>query len=770
MRKGWRASALGLALLAVVGCGRAAPKGPVIEAPPPSAPVAADPCREPLRLCGAEVAPDATEVTCTGAGIVDLRGLRCRPQVTALRLDEQSYTALEALDDATLRRISELHVETMKTRWLFDMGRALSYGTPRVDGSVLKRLPRLETLKIEPSLADPSVLSGLGGLRRMEVGNISAVPISVLATLPRLTHLDALRAQQDLTALRGLLELREVRGLGNQPGACALLTANPRIRTLAADASLLECDALGRLASLEELSVSGEADLAPLAGVRSLRKLRLFAPPRSGLVALRQIEELSLDLPADKAAAEALIVAVSQLKGLRRLALNASPHDLLRLSLLEPDDFPSLEPLAALPALIDLKGPLYFDLSQIRGLRRLERLEWSGPGDSAHLASMSRLRELEWTSSEDGAWRNAPPLPALEVLHTRDFGDVAPLLQAPRLKEAKLGRVTGDVARLADLVALRELSIDTDVSDLSALGALQKLRRLSLEGYQGTLAWLGRLSSLEKVEISANAPDVASLPASLRLEALTLSGTTVTTLDIPPIRVRELYLGRAPALTNIAFAANLRGLEILSLGKSEVHSVEALRSQTRLTRLRVSEAPLVSLEPLTGLRLQGLSVSGTRVSDLTPLARMHSLVELDLTRSRVDDLRPIGHHPKLTFLDLSGTRMSHVRQLVALPSLHALDISDTGVRDVAPLAERPSLKFLVAPPLVSNFVPLSGLNLSGVWASQYDCDSSRAVTMFNVGMGQSRCSSEEEIAEGLDYWFGPGSQPTDELDAPWEGP
>lgn len=76
-----------------------------------------------------------------------------------------------------------------------------------------------------------------------------------------------------------------------------------------------------------------------------------------------------------------------------------------------------------------------------------------------------------------------------------------------------------------------------------------------------------------------------------------------------------------------------------------------------------------SLAPLVGLtQLRAIDLDGSRVSDLTPLAKL-PLVQLILPRTEVVDLRPLKGHPTLEHLELMDTPVQDISPLLSCKKL-----------------------------------------------------------------------------------------------------
>jgi hypothetical protein len=120
---------------------------------------------------------------------------------------------------------------------------------------------------------------------------------------------------------------------------------------------------------------------------------------------------------------------------------------------------------------------------------------------------------------------------------------------------------------------------------------------------------------------------------------------------------------------------------------------------------------LEKLPPLAGLTsLQELSLSGTRIVDLSPLASCHSLRRLYLSRTLVQDLRPIAEIKTLKELYLHETQVSDLSPLINLSHLTILTLRGAPVVDASPIAALGKLTRLdLQDTRVLNFGFLSGL-------------------------------------------------------------
>ncbi|MBL8794192.1 MAG: protein kinase [Planctomycetia bacterium] len=126
-------------------------------------------------------------------------------------------------------------------------------------------------------------------------------------------------------------------------------------------------------------------------------------------------------------------------------------------------------------------------------------------------------------------------------------------------------------------------------------------------------------------------------------------------------------IGMSLSYTKVTDISPLRALAGLKRLSCSATSVSDL-SPLRglpLTELHVASAKVADLSPLSGMPLQVLTINGTRVSDLSPLRGM-PLTRLVCNHSRVADLSPLRGLP-LTYLNCDGTPIADFSPLQDLP-------------------------------------------------------------------------------------------------------
>lgn len=449
-----------------------------------------------------------------GGGTLDLAELEAATGLRGLWLGNAVLEGLGALG-----RLPELVTVSVDVPYInpepFDDGHLAELAG-------LRRLRRLEI--VGGGLSSPGLerLAGLADLRALTITGRPTLPISLelsmaplgeLERLQSLTILDAMMVEADVERITDMVGLRELRLAVDAPVDLARIGRLERLFALALwtpDTSGVGLAPLADLSELRELDLGadmptsrlGPDDVAHLAGLRSLRALRLAntVAGDGGLAHLSGLVELrSLDV----ASAGVTSAGLAHLRGLRELRrLDLSDSDLSAEGLAHLRGLTRLETLVLTTARgVDAAG-----LEQISGLGALRDLSLDstdvGDGALAAVGRLSTLRRLDLGGAAitDEALASLAPLAGLRDLD---------------LESTPVG--DGGVAHLAALTELRSLSLDfTGVGDagLAQLARLTRLRRLQLRQTRVTdrgLASLAPLVDLRVLDVTQTAVDGSGL-------------------------------------------------------------------------------------------------------------------------------------------------------------------------------------------------------------------------------------------------------------------
>ena len=172
----------------------------------------------------------------------------------------------------------------------------------------------------------------------------------------------------------------------------------------------------------------------------------------------------------------------------------------------------------------------------------------------------------------------------------------------------------------------------------------------------------------------------------------------IENLAIPPTEITELDL------TEFDFAANTLGdvlskcpgLLSLDLSDTSIHQDDLLYLENTplLEKLDISGTRVNNLSAIAKLiNLKSLTAYDTEISDLSPL-KSSPLVQLEIGRAKINDLSSLGAVKALQVLNLQGNSgITSLSGLCSLKNLVSLDVKGASVdaNELAHLEELPKL-------------------------------------------------------------------------------
>ncbi len=291
-----------------------------------------------------------------------------------------------------------------------------------------------------------------------------------------------------------------------------------------------------------------------------------------------------------------------------------------------------------------------------------------------------------------------------------------------RLKELNPG-FDGVVVPTIENGAVRELALKTnDVADISPVSVLTKLQSFKLcgtEDLKSPLVDLSPLSGLPLASLEIGKGQLSDLSPlkGVPLTSLVIYGTHISDLsplkgmklrhlkcigngnvtDISPLK--GMLLETLDITGNVCDISPLRGMPLksLSIYGTKTDDLTTIAGLKKLTQLDISVAPISDLSSLKGLELTTLSLAGTQVSDLSPLKGM-KLTWLTCSGTKVSDVSPLNGMP-LRELNLAGTQVSdaNLAQLKDCKDLIKLVLFNTQISDagLTHLKNHKNLKMLL---------------------------------------------------------------------------
>ncbi len=133
--------------------------------------------------------------------------------------------------------------------------------------------------------------------------------------------------------------------------------------------------------------------------------------------------------------------------------------------------------------------------------------------------------------------------------------------------------------------------------------------------------------------------------------------------------------------------AKERGDTTLFLRERRITDVTPLAELTKLTELNIRETRVTDLAPLAGLtNLTTLRIEENILSNIMPLAGLTNLRELDLYYTQTTDVTPLAGLTELTKLDIRGNKITDLTPLAGLTKLTKLFAASNKITDLTPLA------------------------------------------------------------------------------------
>jgi len=142
-------------------------------------------------------------------------------------------------------------------------------------------------------------------------------------------------------------------------------------------------------------------------------------------------------------------------------------------------------------------------------------------------------------------------------------------------------------------------------------------------------------------------------------------------------------------ITDISPLSNLSGLEKLSLeGNENIVDLSTLAELKSLTELDLSRCKITDISFLTDITaLRGLDLEWNSLSKISPLASLTNLQWLNLGHNEISNITTLANLTNLEALHLHWNKIKDVSSLSSLTKLTSLDLSYNRISDISPLLD-----------------------------------------------------------------------------------
>ena len=206
----------------------------------------------------------------------------------------------------------------------------------------------------------------------------------------------------------------------------------------------------------------------------------------------------------------------------------------------------------------------------------------------------------------------------------------------------------------------------------------------------------------------------------------------------------ELALPEAVPLTK----DRMQELQHLKAGSKGITDIKGLEFARNLVNLHLGDEGnyITDLSPLATLTsLINLNVGGNQITDISPLGSLTSLAYLNLANNRVSNLSLMTNLISLKTLDLFANEVKNVVPLSGLRNLKQLILTSNHIEDINPLSELTNLRILwIKGNPIKDLSPLVGLNLTDL---KYD-DISLSATQSLPSKQSMPDPTEQATAQG----------------------
>ena len=247
--------------------------------------------------------------------------------------------------------------------------------------------------------------------------------------------------------------------------------------------------------------------------------------------------------------------------------------------------------------------------------------------------------------------------------------------------------------------------------------------------------------------VDASVEDITEEDA-LKVTSLTIDGRYIESIE---------GIEKFKNLTKLNFC--LRGFNLP--GQFLISDITPLAGLTKLTELNFANNLISDVTPLKNLtNLTRLDLRANNISDLTPLKNLTKLEYLNLDNDHlISDITPLAGLTKLTELSIAWAHISDIKSLTNLTDLMSLTLYGNQISDVTPLKNLTNLKNVdLRYNNISDITPLKNLfrwfihstiSVTSQKITLYPKSTKIDLTNAIIGNGNVKFKSDENIVDGV---------------------
>ncbi|MBO3092344.1 leucine-rich repeat domain-containing protein [Schleiferilactobacillus harbinensis] len=165
-----------------------------------------------------------------------------------------------------------------------------------------------------------------------------------------------------------------------------------------------------------------------------------------------------------------------------------------------------------------------------------------------------------------------------------------------------------------------------------------------------------------------------AVSSELRSEKI-ITGSTFTQADLAKMTKLSINYNQPSNLSGLQYASKLSILSVASFGTNNgISDLSPLANLTQLQQLDLNHNNITDISPLAKLTdLHELHLSSNKISDISVLSGLHNLTDLEVGYNSITDLTPLSGLHLLSKLTISGNAaLSNLNLLASLTNLQSL--------------------------------------------------------------------------------------------------
>lgn len=374
------------------------------------------------------------------------------------------------------------------------------------------------------------------------------------------------------------------------------------------------------------------------------------------------------------------------------------------ITILPSDSIKDLKPLSKMVRLeyVNISDCLIDDISPLRSTLSLTEI-------NANNTLLNNVEDLQYLSS----------LQKISIDNTA-INDLSVTSAWTSLEDLSMANSQiVEFAFLGDIEGLKNLNLSANKTvDFDFLNSLDRLLKLELSSTSfSDLTKINELTNLHSLYLDDTPIDsLDAISDSLQLEIISIENTKISDL-LPLAEIESLkmiycdnslvkqenveeYIAKNPEIIVIYETQSLQNWwtnldeNLKTFIRSKIDSISEPPDTETLHQIIFTETANLSgqksINSIEGfqqlINLRKLNISGTAISDLSPISSISQLSELDISNTSITDVGPLEKNTKLSVLDIEHTTISDLSSLTGLTSLELIKADSSGITQESALA------------------------------------------------------------------------------------